>query len=147
MTDIPNKPETPCWEWPGVVNSAGYGVMQVNGKSKRAHRELYERVIGPIPKGMVLDHLCRNRKCANPWHLEPVSLEENILRGTGLPAENARKTHCIRGHEFTSENTRILRGAERECRECAREATRERMRRFRFRKASALTAALKGDRS
>lgn len=141
MTQAPPLPDTPCWDWPLATHEAGYGVMQVNGVSKRAHREIYERVIGTIPDEMVLDHLCRNRKCVNPWHLEPVTLEENILRGNGSPAINARKTHCSRGHEFTPENTRILRGRSRECKECAKIASRERTRRYMRKKRAALAAA------
>lgn len=140
MSAIPTPPNTPCWDWPLATNEAGYGVMQVNGISKRAHREIYERVIGTIPDDMVLDHLCRNRSCVNPLHLEPVTLEENILRGMGPPAVNARKTHCANGHAFTAENTRILRGKERECRECARVSTRDRMRKFRSLKRAALSS-------
>lgn len=107
-----------CWEWMAYCNPEGYGMFGVRkGKTVRAPRFAYEDVVGPIPVGLVLDHLCRNTLCVNPSHLEPVSQRENILRGVGLPALNARKTHCLRGHPFVESNMyRTRRG--RECRKC-----------------------------
>lgn len=112
-------PQSPYWEWEGARFTAGYGAIQVEGKTRRAHRIVYETVRGPIPDGLVLDHLCRNRICVNPWHLEPVTLVENILRGESPMAGNAKKTHCIHGHEFTAENTHIYNNA-RICLACRR---------------------------
>jgi hypothetical protein len=76
-------------------------------------------LVGPIPEGKQLDHLCRNRACINPEHLEPVTAKENILRGESFSAKNARKTHCIHGHELSGDNLRILKHG-RVCLECRR---------------------------
>jgi hypothetical protein len=89
-----------CWEWTGWHNTKGYARVQIDGDHQGVHRVIYELVIGPIPAGMTLDHLCRNTACVNPWHLEPVSLSENVRR------QHAARTHCKRGHAFTPENTR-----------------------------------------
>lgn len=114
-----------CWEWLRG-KSEGYGSFANTNGSDRAHRISYELLVGPVPEGLELDHLCRNRCCVNPAHLEPVTRRENILRGDGLTANRARKTHCIRGHEFTPENTR-WKGTRRNCRECERIWLRERV--------------------
>lgn len=113
--------EAGCWEWQGYLDSNGYGHFGKNF----AHRLYYELFTDEaIPAGMHVDHLCRNRKCVNPEHLEPVSPRENILRGVGAGARNARKTHCNRGHEFTEENTRLMsrKNGEvaRQCKACNR---------------------------
>lgn len=94
------NPMTGCWDWNGAVQSQGYG----NYQSKLAHRVSYEIHAGKIPQGLTLDHLCRNRLCVNPKHLEPVTQYENNMRGESVVAHNKRKTHCINGHELTGEN-------------------------------------------
>ena len=113
--------EDGCWEWTGGMTS-GYGRFFVGGQSRPkqvgAHRWAYQHLIGPIPDGLQLDHLCRNRACVNPAHLEPVSQRVNVLRGEGLSAKQARQTHCRHGHEFTPENTRMAKGRKRHCRQC-----------------------------
>jgi hypothetical protein len=113
-----------CWEWQGSIQSAGYGKFQQDGLTILAHRASYEAHVGPIPDGLQLDHLCRNRRCVNPSHLEPVTLRENVLRGEGPSAMQARQTHCIHGHEFTPENTRMKtvggKWRQRQCCECHR---------------------------
>lgn len=106
----------------------GYGLMKAGGKTSRVHRVAYKHFVGPIPDGMTLDHLCRNRACSNPAHLEPVSVGENVLRGIGHTAKNAAKTHCDNGHAFTPENTYADRRGWRQCRECNR--ARKRLRRL-----------------
>lgn len=93
--------ESGCWEWVGAKSGVGYGTVTVGGShTKSAHRWMYEQVKGPIPDGMTLDHLCRKRDCVNPDHLEVVTMTENVLRGDGPTARNARKTHCARGHQY-----------------------------------------------
>ena len=118
-----------CWLWTGAINAnTGYGAFSVklpNNKwnQRGAHRIAYAHWVGPIPVGLWLDHLCRVRRCVNPKHLEPVTPRENILRGEGSSADRARQTHCLRGHEFTPENTYRPQGT-RQCRECKRERDR-----------------------
>lgn len=117
-----------CKIWTAALNPGGYGVFGVGGKTVYAHRWAYEHEVGPIPDGLTLDHLCRNRACVEVTHLEPVTRGKNVLRGVGLAAQNARKTHCLRGHEFTPENTYTRLGGKRQCRQCrrARDAARVR---------------------
>lgn len=118
-----------CWEWTGWISTEGYGGFQTpkrprGPRSTYAHRFSYELLVGPIPKGLHIDHLCRNRKCVNPDHLEPVTNRENVLRGIGLSAENARKEFCKNGHEFNAENTYYRPGGagHRNCKQCKRDA-------------------------
>jgi HNH endonuclease len=94
------KTET-CWLWIGADNGSGYGrFYPAPRQSVAAHRFAYELLVGPIPEGLQLDHLCRNPPCVNPAHLEPVTNRENSLRGISPLADNARKTHCPRGHSL-----------------------------------------------
>lgn len=91
-----------CWLWPGKLIN-GYGVIRYGGrKHVRAHRAAYEMLRGPIQEGMVIDHLCRNRRCINPAHMEIVTRGENVLRGIGPAAENTRKAQCPNGHPYTT---------------------------------------------
>lgn len=116
-----------CWLWRGAKNNHGYGQTIRDGVRIYAHRASYEFHIGSIPEGLTLDHLCRTPACVNPAHLEPVSQEENIRRGSSPPAENARRDRCSAGHEFTPENTHMW-GPDRRwraCRACARRRKRE----------------------
>jgi len=110
----------PCWVWIGQRDPDGYGFFYRLGPGIKSHRVAYEWLIGPIPLGCHIDHLCRLPSCVNPAHMEPVSIRENVLRGLGPTAQNARKTHCKRGHPFTPENT-YQRKHGRECITCVRE--------------------------
>ena len=110
-----------CWEWDVPHPQSGYGTIwdSVAGKNVLAHRWSYEHFIAPIPRGLEIDHLCRNRRCVNPAHLEPVTSGENTRRGYwGL------RTHCNHGHEFTDENTMRDKKGSRLCRQCKRERDR-----------------------
>lgn len=109
--------ETPCWIWIGAKFSNGYGHLRRNNKDLLAHKVSFEHTHGPVPSGLVLDHLCRQRACVNPDHMEPVTQRQNILRGRGASASNAIKTHCPHGHEYTPENT-YNRYGQRYCRAC-----------------------------
>src|SRR5258708_2446189 len=101
-----------CWTWTGWLSDKGYAIALFGKRKVKLHRFAYELLVGPIPDGLLPDHLCRNRACINPAHLECVTNRENILRGVGLAAVNAKKTHCVNGHAFTSENTQVEYSAE-----------------------------------
>ncbi len=107
-----------CWNWTRCTHK-GYGQVGINHRLCQAHRVAYIFLFGAIPEELEIDHLCRNRLCVNPMHLEPVPSRVNTLRGDCPAAINARKTHCIRGHEFTPENTLLWRNKKR-CRFCTR---------------------------
>ena len=126
-----------CWEWPGA-KSHGYGQVQRTGTRRlgRVHRMVYEHFVGAIPEGLTLDHLCRNRACANPAHLEPVTVRENILRSMAPAAINARKTHCNAGHPLVEGNLVRQHTGKRLCRICARASLRAHRARVRARKVS-----------
>jgi hypothetical protein len=115
LTSFVPDPETGCWLWTRPLTRMGYGRFYDHGYVM-AHRVMYERVRGPIPVGLTIDHLCRRRNCVNPWHLEPVTLAENVLRGYSPAAICARKTHCLRGHPLSGDN--LLNSPHRICRTC-----------------------------
>lgn len=118
-----------CWIWQGAT-SHGYGVFRDGEKTVVAHKFLYERLVGKVPEGLDLDHLCRNRACVNPNHLEPVTRQVNLLRGETITASNAAKTHCKKGHPFSGENVQRLQGRRR-CKTCYRYITMMGNRRYR----------------
>lgn len=113
------EPMSGCWIWLGGIDGNGYGHFLTNAGNKSyltlAHRWAYEYFIGPISKGLQIDHLCRVRACVNPKHMETVTPGENTRRGI-----RATATHCLRGHEFTETNTAYYRPGARTCRECSR---------------------------
>jgi hypothetical protein len=116
---------TGCWEWT-ASKAHGYGQFGVRaGDVRMAHRYAYEYLVAPIPVDLQIDHLCRNRRCVNPAHLEPVTLVENVMRGIGPGAVNARKTHCLHGHAFDEANTYTDKSGRRQCRTCRRRNNRK----------------------
>lgn len=115
----------PCWEWTGAKTSGGYGQFWVKPLKVVSHRFAYEQLVGEIPDDLQLDHLCRNRACVNPQHLEPVTQQVNILRGFSIATANRLKTHCPHGHPYSAENTYIHpKNNGRICRACARARSR-----------------------
>lgn len=149
MARVRKDEETGCWVWLGCISGKGYEkgegygrIQAVLGKLGQVstHRVMYEQHKGPIPPGLQIDHLCRNRRCCNPDHLEAVTQKENIMRGISFSAHNARKTACPRGHEYTSDNVvwDVSRGdRRRKCRECERlRAIRNRRRAAALRQAA-----------
>lgn len=115
-----------CWNWTGADNGHGYGVFSIHARQQYAHRIAYELHVGPIPAGTEIDHLCRNRRCVNPDHLEAVSHAVNMHRGDTIAAKNAAKTHCPKGHPFDDANTAYRPNGGRRCRACAAEYQRKR---------------------
>jgi len=113
-----------CWEWVGAKDKFGYGQMAIDCKKYKSHRITYQWLIGPIPEGLELDHLCRNPNCCNPIHLEPVTHQKNMVRGNAGKWQRD-KTHCKHGHEFTEENTKVENG-HRRCIACAKTITASR---------------------
>jgi hypothetical protein len=112
-----------CWvPLRGRGHNCGYHAVNFRGKKYLQHRLCWEAVYGPIPDGMTIDHLCRNRACVRLSHLEPVTLKVNLARGASPTADNGRKTHCVRGHALSGDNLRIDRGkgggAIRRCKAC-----------------------------
>jgi hypothetical protein len=110
--------KTGCIEWVAYLDRYGYGTLNYRGKVIRAHRASYEVTHGPILEGLVIDHLCDNRKCINPEHLKAVSNKDNVTRAAHINMQLYRDNRCIRGHEKTGENLYISPSGRRECRLC-----------------------------
>ena len=117
-----------CWGWEGSMYPNGYGMFALarNGSPKvkfaLAHRYSYELHVGDIPEGLVLDHLCRNRSCVNPAHLDPVTTRENLVRGEGFVGKQSRRTHCVRGgHPLSGDNLYVAPSGGRSCGTCRAE--------------------------
>lgn len=113
------RPEGERWLWCGATTRNGYGQVALGGRHVMAHRAIYEYVVAEIPEGLDLDHLCRNRSCVNPQHLEPVTRSENLRRGAPRGEHLRARTHCPRGHPYDDVNT-ARRGGRRICRACDR---------------------------
>lgn len=112
-----------CWSWTGALSDTGYGSIGADGITKSAHRVAYELLIGPVPEGLHVDHLCRRRLCVNPDHLELVEPGENTRRGL----QGRMRTHCVNGHPRTEKNTYVdKKTGWRKCRICHRERARRR---------------------
>ncbi|HEY9413733.1 MAG TPA: HNH endonuclease signature motif containing protein [Pseudonocardia sp.] len=122
-----------CWHWTGTLNKEGYGSFSTRGKTSPAHRFAYQLLVGPVPDGLQVDHLCHgwdddcaggstclHRRCVNPEHLEPVPAGVNNARGNSPSAAASRRTHCPRGHAYDETNTAITAAGWRRCRECRR---------------------------
>lgn len=109
-----------CWEWNGYRTADGYGKATLDGRrGELVHRWSYQRLVGPIADGLEIDHICGNRSCCNPAHLEPVTHAENVRRG-----RRAQQTHCKHGHPLTPESVKIDSRGRRNCRACHREQSR-----------------------
>jgi hypothetical protein len=105
-----------CWTWHGSINPDGYGVFAFDGTSRPAHRFAYEALVESLPGDLHLDHLCRNTRCVNPWHLDPVTSRVNTQRSSRC----APRTHCPHGHALSDENVYVDRRGTRNCRTCKR---------------------------
>jgi hypothetical protein len=111
-----------CWEWRGTCNRLGYGQFSIKHRHVMAHRVAWELLVGPIPDGLELDHLCRNHGCVNPDHLEPVTHAENMRRAPWTAVQIKRaQTHCKRGHPFAGDNVHLRSSGRRTCRSCDRD--------------------------
>lgn len=119
---------TGCWTWRGYLNEGGYGRFTIMAEPVYAHRFSHEQFVGPIPDGFQVDHLCGNPSCVRPSHLEATPARTNNLRGRSRAAENARRSHCLNGHELTGDNVSITMNdgvPRRRCRACSRARTAE----------------------
>jgi hypothetical protein len=127
-----------CWEWQGALSIHGYGQVKYAGRSHLVHRAVWSALVGEIPVGFHLDHLCRNHACCNPEHLRAVTPRVNALENSvSFSAVNSRKSHCPRGHPFAGANLRVRPSGGRACRACVRDASRRYAERKRRKDATA----------
>lgn len=126
--------EDGCWEWTGGKSRTGYGHFYCGpsgpyqpARRAMAHRWSYEHHVGPIPDGFETHHLCGNRRCVNPAHVQPMPYSEHCRQPGHCGVMRAHITHCPKGHEYTAENTRVKKGC-RNCKACDRDLHRERYR-------------------
>lgn len=116
-----------CWVWTHYLEKSGYARLWIDRRAVMAHRFSYEFHVAPIPEGLHIDHLCRNRACVNPWHLEPVTPAENVRRGTAAEAARARGDRvieCPQGHPYDEVNTYVFPNGSRACWTCKRQTAR-----------------------
>lgn len=116
------KTDGECWVWKRGKTRAGYGTIGYFGKTYYTHRLSYELMVGPIPDGLELDHLCFNRLCCNPWHLEPVTSEVNKRR----MLDRNTKMQCPQGHPYEGSNVIVELDGSRRCRACRKAYDRKR---------------------
>lgn len=121
-----SEDSTGCWLWTGPMFVEGYGRYNQSPGTRLAHRVAFEALVGQVDDGLVIDHLCRVRRCVNPAHMEAVTNVENVMRGMSPPAMNAAATHCKYGHPFDDENTYTAPDGRRKCRTCCRDKARNR---------------------
>ena len=120
-----------CWLWTACLNEHGYGVFELHRRTFKAHRISYVLLKGQIPEGLELDHVCRNPKCVNPGHLEPVTHRENILRGDTVWGIAARRPTCVHGHLLSGHNLYIRPNGSRNCLQCKSNSLRRYRQRLR----------------
>ncbi|MEW6248699.1 MAG: HNH endonuclease signature motif containing protein [Nitrospirota bacterium] len=121
----PGPLKTHCWLWTGYVEAAGYGITYIGKRQVMAHRFAYLQWYGSIPPNLQIDHLCQNRACVNPDHLEAVTPRENTIRGSSPIARNVEVTHCPKGHPYSGKNLYITKKGFRQCVLCSRARTRQ----------------------
>lgn len=109
-----------CWEWNGTITPSGYGHFYFEGRNHPAHRISYSWENGAIPDGLVVDHICRNKRCVRPTHLRAVTQRQNLLHGPTIIVAELSKTECVHGHPLSGDNLRLDRHGWRICRACER---------------------------
>ncbi|NWA62995.1 HNH endonuclease [Pantoea sp. B9002] len=119
LSKVAKNPNSGCWEFTGSLYKNGYGQIWNGARAEQAHRVAYRFYVAEIPADKEIDHLCKNRRCVNPKHLDIVTHQENIARSNTVMGENARKTHCMRGHPLEGENLIITKQKTRQCRICS----------------------------